>query len=172
MNRPAEAKLIVQLAIQRHGFFQHRASLGELFGEEEGIADPPENPCDPRFVADLAEEGQRFLEHGPGVGDRLAIDNSGKGRVVKGVGQRAFVSQLAREPDTLVVETLGDIHLALPVGQPAGGLEGSQPFLWKLTTIGQCEHVIHATTPFVQVAAHLPEPPHADRKFHRAAGIS
>ena len=87
-----------------------------------------ENPRDPRFVADLAEQGQRFLEHGLGVGDRLTIDHSGKGRIVKGVGQRAVVSQLAGQPDTFVVKTLGDIHVALPVGQSTGGLEGSQPF--------------------------------------------
>ena len=171
MNRPAEAEPIVQLAVQRNGLFEHRHCVRVLLREEQGIAGPPEDPRDPGLVADLTKQRKRFSKHRHGLSDGCAADHPRKGRVVQCVGQRAVVSEGAGKRETFVVKTLGDRHVGLPVGQPARGLEGGQPFLREVAAIGHGEHVIHAAAALMEVTPHLPEPPHAGREFHRAARV-
>src|SRR6202171_5935739 len=135
VNRPAQAEAIVQLAIQRDSLFQYRHSVGVFLREEQRIAGPPEDPRLPGLVTNLPKQGKRFRQHRFGLRDGVPADDSREGRVVQSVGQRAVVSLYPGELDTFVVETLGDRHVRLPVGESAGGLEGGQPLLWEVAAV-------------------------------------
>ena len=67
---------------------------------------------------------------------------------------------------------MGDCHVGLPVGQPSGGLEGSQAFRWKLATAGHREDIVHPTAALVQVTAHLPDSPEHGAQSHRLLGVA
>src|ERR1700694_3356947 len=82
VNRPAEAELIIQFAIQRHGLLQHQPGVRILLGAEQRTAEPPENPRDPRLVAGLAVQGKRFLKHRSGLSDGRPADHPRKSGIV------------------------------------------------------------------------------------------
>src|SRR5207302_3010727 len=81
-----------------------------------------------------------------------------KTAVVERASNRLFVADLTLQLERFGVEMLGSRLITLPVGNPAGGLQGRRP-LDRMVAADDPENALCLVAPFVEVAADLRETP-------------
>src|SRR5438128_1067769 len=84
---------------------------------------------------------------------------SGKGRVVKSVGQGTLVAEPAGQLEAFVIEDLRRRHVRLPVSEAAGGFQPEDPLGHRVPTVRHCQNSGHSGASLLDVSAHLPETP-------------
>ena len=88
-----------------------------------------------------------------------------KTAVIERAGNRLFVADLTLQLERFGVEMLGSRLITLPVGNPAGGLQGRRP-LDRMVATGDPENALRLLAPFVEVSADLPETPERRNEPH------
>ncbi len=172
MARPGEHEPVVQPPKEGLRFLEERVRRDEVFGEVGRVAKPPECPGDAAVVAEFAKKRQRLVEQRLRLGQVRAVDEHREGVVVDGVGDRRGIAHLPGQRQTLVVETLGPLHVRLPVGEPTSRLERIQPLRWELTAGRQRQNLSESRPALVDVATHLPEAPERPAKAHRLLRVT
>ncbi len=134
---------------------------GRLVVAEEvfGVADVPERLGDADLIAKLAEDRKRLVGHRLALADVVEGHHVREALVVERLGDGATVAGRPGQGQRFVVERLGPVHLAAPVGEPGSRVEplpSHDRIVRRPRQRQDCEHSLKA---FAEVAPHLPEAP-------------
>src|SRR5260370_37874902 len=158
-ERPSRSETIAEAFIHGDGLLGWRNCGGEVARAVVTLAQGPEAVGDPVFVAKLPKYWQRLLEQSAAFRD-VPLGHAARERVVvERVCDLARVTAGSRQREALVVVGLAVVHVALPVGDPAGGFQGTRPIEGVIVSCRHGQDRIQPSPTFAQMCAHLPETP-------------